>query len=367
MEPRTKKAVLLIIFGVLLYAAAMNFKSVLVFCQNALSLFFPVLLGFIIAFILNVPMKGFENLFFRIKKNCSLGLIRVFSLVLTLFSIVLVIAIACTMVIPELADSAKSIYPLVKERWPEWAAFLRNYHIDLSQVSEWLTDTGIEKLTSNAGFLLGSVLNAATTTIYGVINAVFATVIAIYILLNKQVLSSQAKKLVYANVKKTSAQSFFRILRLIRETYSKFLSGQCVEAIILGCLMFIVFSLFGLPYAGIIAFLTGLFAFVPFVGAFAACIIGAFLTLLASPSQVIVCVAVYMGVQFIENQLIYPHVVGNSVGLSPLWTLVAALVGGKLFGLPGILFFIPLAAVMYTLIRENTSRKLGGKKQNAEK
>lgn len=145
---------------------------------------------------------------------------------------------------------------------------------------------------------------------------------------------------------------------LARDTYAKFLSGQCVEAIILGLLIFFAYSLFQLPYAGLIAFLTGLFAFIPYIGAFAACFIGAFLILLSAPSKVILCIVVYMVIQFIENQFIYPHVVGTSVGLSPLWTLIAALLGGKLFGLPGIIFFIPLVAVLYSLMREDTNRRL---------
>ena len=136
-----------------------------------------------------------------------------------------------------------------------------------------------------------------------------------------------------------------------------------MEAILLGCLIVLAFSLFRLPYAGLTGFLTSLFAFVPYVGAFASCFIGALLTLLAAPSKVLLCVLVYLAVQFIENQFIYPHVVGNSVGLSPLWTLIAALLGGKMFGLPGIIFFIPLVAVIYSLVRENTNRKL--KKQAA--
>ena len=126
----------------------------------------------------------------------------------------------------------------------------------------------------------------------------------------------------------------------------------------MGTLIFLAFSLFRLPYAGLIGFLTALFAFVPYVGAFASCAIGAFLTLLASPEHALLCVIVYLAVQFIENQFIYPHVVGSSVGLSALWTLIAALVGGKLFGIVGIVFFIPIVAVLYELFRQWTNARL---------
>ena len=145
---------------------------------------------------------------------------------------------------------------------------------------------------------------------------------------------------------------------LLRDTYARFLSGQCVEAIILGLLILIAFTIFRLPYAGITAMLTSICAFIPYIGAFCACGIGALLTLLAEPSKVIVCIIVYLVVQFIENQFIYPNVVGSSVGLSPLWTLIAVFVGGKLFGLLGMILFIPLAAVLYILVREDANRRL---------
>ena len=136
-----------------------------------------------------------------------------------------------------------------------------------------------------------------------------------------------------------------------------------MEAIILGVLMFIFFSIFRLPYAPLVAVVTAVCAFIPYIGAFTACVIGAFLTLLVSPSQVILCIIVYNVVQFVENQFIYPHVVGSSVGLSPLLTLIAALVGGKLLGLVGIIFFIPLTAVIRTLLAEATEKRIGKKNQ----
>ncbi len=148
------------------------------------------------------------------------------------------------------------------------------------------------------------------------------------------------------------------IAQLSRETYAKFLSGQCVEAIILGMLMFIFFSIFRLPYAPLVAVVTAVCAFIPYIGAFTACVISAFLTLLVTPSKVILCIIVYNAVQFVENHFIYPHVVGSSVGLSPLLTLVAALVGGKLLGLTGIIFFIPMTAVIRTLIFESVEKRI---------
>lgn len=177
-------------------------------------------------------------------------------------------------------------------------------------------------------------------------------------LLSRHKLLRQTKRVLYAHIKTSVADKICRISKLVNDTFTKFLSGQCVEAIILSLLILISFRIFDLPYAELIAVLTGFFTFIPYVGAFLACFIGALLTLISFPEKAIVCIVVYIVVQFVENQFIYPHVVGNSVGLSPLWTLIAALIGGNLFGPLGMIFFIPLSSVIYSLIRENTGKNL---------
>ena len=360
-----KKTLYYIAFGVLLYAAVMNWQAVWAFFVKIVSLIFPILLGMVLAFVLSVPMKGFENLFIQVfskaKKKPNSNLLSVLSLVLTLVCIILVISLAATMVVPELVKSVQSIWPLIQERLPEWMSYLKEHSVDLTAFSEWVAGFDLEQLSNSASALFGSAVNLVSATASGIANAVFATIISVYILLSKQVLAGQVKKLMTANLPNQIAYKFFRIGALARDTFTKFLSGQCVEAILLGCLIFMAYSVLHLPYAGLIAFLTGLSAFVPIVGAFSAGFIGAFLTLLVAPSKVLLGILTHFVIQFIENQFFYPHVVGTSVGLSPLWTLIGALIGGKLFGLPGIIFFIPLVAVLYQLIRDNTNKKLMNK------
>lgn len=217
-------------------------------------------------------------------------------------------------------------------------------------------------LVSGAGVLLDMLAGTTASMISVIVTGAISIVVMFYVLLSKSDLGRQSKKILYAYLKKEMADRIVYIATLVRDMYTKFLSGQCVEAIILGILMFIAFSIFKLPYAGLVAMLTGVCAFIPYIGAFLSCGIGVLLTLISNPPQAIVCFIVYEVVQFVENQFIYPHVVGNSVGLSPLWTLMAVIIGGKLFGLIGILFFIPLVAVLYTLIRENANQKLKDKK-----
>ncbi|MDO4663608.1 MAG: AI-2E family transporter [Erysipelotrichaceae bacterium] len=362
MKFNTKSPLFLITFGVLLFAAVMNLPMVLQFLQSVLSLVFPVVIGLLFAFVLNVPMRGFErllkNLAVKMNKEISDQLLQKASLLLTLICIILVITIAWTMLIPALITSVKSISPLIRERWPEWLAILSSHEIDTSMITDWVNGIDFESLAGNAKHILGSAFSAASSTISLIMSGVFGMIIAIYVLSSKKILSRQSKKVVYANLKEETARRICEVAILVRDTFAKFLSGQCVEAIILGVLIFVSFSIFQIPYAGLIGFLTSLFAFIPYVGAFASCAIGVFLSLLVDPSKAVLCLVVYMVVQFVENQFIYPHVVGNSVGLMPIWTLIAALIGGKLFGVVGIIFAIPLTATLYVLIREDTNRKL---------
>lgn len=364
MNKRIKHQLLLIAFGVILFAALMNFSTVLVYAGKAFNIISPIVLGLILAFILNVPMRALERLigriFSKIKYKPKTTIIRILSLILTLTAIGLVITLAVKLAIPALAESADSIYPLIAEKMPEWKNIFTGTDLDIniSELAKRLESFDLSLLSDSAEDLIDSAMNTASSAVSGLISVIFGIVIAIYVLLSKNTISRQIYSLVYANIEKKKADRIYYVCRLLRDTYSKFLSGQCVEAMILGTLIFISFSIFGLPYAGLIGFLTGICSLIPYVGGCISCLIGAFLILLAAPSKIIIALIVYVIVQFVENQFIYPHVVGNSVGLAPIWTLLAALIGGKLFGLTGIIFFIPLAAVVFVLIKENTYSKL---------
>ncbi len=366
MDKNLKNNLILVIVGVVLFAVLFNLGSLFGFIGTIFAILLPIFVGLIIAFVLNVPMKGFENLLSKLFAKKSFKskekLISVASLLLTLLSIIIVVVLAVTLAVPEIVSSVKRIYDQIQNKLPELIAMLNSHNIDTTFISQFLKNLNFSSifstLTTGAGSILSSVWGVATTTVSGVTTTIFALVISVYVLLDKKTLSRHVRKLLYAHVKKETADRLCEVGALSVETYSKFLSGQTIEAVILGVLIFISFTIFRLPYAALIAFLTSFFAFIPYVGAFASCAIGAFLILLDSPSKVITCVVVYLVVQFIENQFIYPHVVGSSVGLSALWTLVAAIIGGNLFGIVGIIFFIPLTAVVYTLVQRHINKKL---------
>ena len=291
------------------------------------------------------------------------------SLFATMACIVLLIGIVYTMFVPGLVTSVKSIYIVFMENTPKWLSWLRSNGMDTAWISKEIASWDFNKLMAqitgnvgNVGNALGKVVDA-TTSFFGVaVNALMGFIIAIYVLLSKNSLSRQCKKMLYAHLSKKHADKICYISNLVNETYSKFFSGQCIEAVILGLLMFVAFTVFRLPYANLIAVLTALLSFIPYIGAFAACFIGALLIVMVDPWKGLLSIVVYQVVQFIENQFIYPRVVGGSVGLAPLWTLSAALIGGNLFGVIGMIFAIPVTAVLYVLVKDDANRRLQRKK-----
>ncbi len=365
MDKETKRWMLLITFGIILFAALMNFSAVLEVAKKGAEIILPIVVGLILAFVLNVPMKLFEKVFTTFKeRHPRLKLLPVAgcSLFATLFCIALVVWIIYTMFVPGLAASVKSIYDVFMENVPQWLAWLRKNGIDTKwisrQISSWDLKTVVEKITGSAGNVLNTAMEVASSAFSLVINALMGFIIAIYVLLSKKSLVRQCKKFLYAHLKKRHADKICYVSRMVNDTYSRFFSGQCIEAIILGGLMFIAFTIFRLPYANLIAVLTAVLSFIPYIGAFASCGIGALLIIMVDPWQALLSIVVYQVVQFIENQFIYPRVVGGSVGLAPLWTLSAALIGGNLFGVVGMIFAIPITAVLYVLIKDDVNQRL---------
>ena len=363
MDKKFKQSFLLITYAILLFVAVNKVSSIFAFLKNLVGLLSPLVVGLIIAFMLNVPMRGFERLLeklaLKINKNRvpSKTAITCISFLLTLLCVALVIALVVTMMIPGLVGSLENLYAQTMEKWPEWSKILNDYGFKTDSITDWLESLGENGLLSSLQINAGSVISSAATfamdAVSGITSFIISVIIAGYALLSKRQLANQANRLMSAYLKKSTAERLRSTGQLISDTYSKFLSGQCVEACILGILIFTVFMILGIPYAGLTAVLAAVFAFVPYVGSFVACFIGAFFVLLVDPSKVLLCIIVYIVVQFIENQFIYPHVVGTSVGLGAFWTLVAVVLGGQIMGVMGMIFFIPLFSVFVNLLRRH--------------
>lgn len=378
MEQHRKHTVEIMVIGAVLLVIALNIKNIGGMILNLWGLIMPIVIGGVIAFVMNVPMKGFEKLINKIsgklKKELSPKHTAMLSMWLTLLSLVLVIVVVITLVVPELIQSLVGLYKVIEEAIPEIFAFLEENvdprWVDVNWIRENLTkalnSTNISKvivnLSNGAYDVLGVVFSVATSTLGTLLSMGMSLIVAIYMLLSKKKLARQAKKLLYAFLKKPIADKLCYTGRLVNVTYAKFLSGQCMEAFIIAILIFISFTICGLPYASLVGVLAGVLSFIPYIGSWMACAIGAILILIISPWKALLSVAVYQIIQFLEGQLIYPRVVGSSVGLPPLYTLLAAIMGANLFGIVGVIFFIPLFAVIYTLIKEVTNKRLEKKK-----
>lgn len=373
-KSRFKDYLLLISFAAALLLVVVHFNGALNLLGSFLSVMHPVILAAVIAFVLNVPMNAIgsrlDRFFAKRKKRPSEETVGALSLLLTVLLLIAVIVLVLTTAVPGLVQSVRSIYDLAQQKLPLVLQYLESLHLDTDMLESFLQQLNLEKLvqniTSNAGNVVSIVVGTASNTIGALTTFVIALVISVYIMLGKRTLGRQARALAYANLKRERADRLCHIAGLIGTTYSKFLSGQCIEAVILGMMLFVTLGLAKIPYAGVLATLTAVMSFIPMVGAFLACLIGVLLVLMVSPIKALVCLVIFLCVQFVEGQFIYPRVVGNSVGLPPLWTLLAVLIGGNLLGILGMLFFIPLTAVVYTLLTENTERKLTAKKIKLE-
>lgn len=341
-------------------------------------LLMPFAIGAVIAFVLNVPLRGIERRLSMIKKT---GPRRALALVLTLAMISLVLALLFRLLMPQVLDT---IYRLI-EQFPDFLeqfkdkakSFLESF----PELNKWLSNSAsfeninwsdiLGKALTFAGNSAVSIIEGLLSTIgsiySGIFNAVIAVVFAIYCLFRKEILARQGKRLLYAFVKEKRADYIVRVLRLTNQTFSNFISGQCLEAVILGSMFAVAMTIFRMPYVALVSLLIGITALIPFVGAFVGCILGAFFILVNNPMQALWFVVMFLILQQIENNVIYPKVVGKSVGLPGMWVLVAVTVGGELMGVIGMLLMIPMVSVLYTLLREITAKRLAKKGISADK
>ena len=372
-----RKGLLLVICGgVAFYCALQNLPAVLAACGWVLGILTPFLLGAAIAFILNVPMRAIErHLYPGTKRGAALR--RPLSLVLTLVAVIGVLVLASCVIGPGVKDAVKSIAsqaPAAFERLQEQLIGLEQY---LPQIEDWVQNLSIDwKSLSQKAIQLaqswgGSLLSTGGGLMVGVVSGVSTFVIALifsfYILLQKEKLARQGRQVFYALLPLKAADRVLEILRLTDWTFSGFLSGQCLEACILGTMFVVAMTLFRMPYALLVGVLIALTALIPIVGAFIGCGVGALLIAITDPWKALMFVVLFLVLQQIEGNLIYPHVVGSSVGLPSIWVLAAVTLGGKLMGVAGMLFFIPLCSVLYALFRGYVKDRLAKKQVPAKK
>lgn len=293
---------------------------------------------------------------------------RPLALVLTLAAVVGVLTLASAVIGPGVGEAVMSLgqqIPAAFRRLQGQMAALESYLPLLESWAEsleidWkgLTDRAVELvqtwgrgLLSSGGGLIGGLVSGVSTFVIGFI-------FSLYILLQKESLSRQGRQVLYGLLPLPAADRTLEVLRLANRTFSSFLSGQCLEAVILGTLFAVSMTIFRMPYALLVGVLIALTALIPIVGAFIGCAAGALLIAVTDPWKALMFIVLFLVLQQVEGNLIYPHVVGSSVGLPSIWVLAAVTLGGKLMGIAGMLFFIPLCSVAYALFRDFVKGRL---------
>lgn len=362
-----RKWIILILIAIFSYWGLNNFDKLLGVINTGYKVLEPFILGGVIAFVLNILVNKIEKYLNKWIKNRRFKLVRFISIILSLLIFILVIVFTAFLLIPELIENIQmlmgSVPGLMGDAQNSILNLLDKYPDIQNEISKMFAESG------NVSTIISNVLNYFITGAIGFIGSLVssfitiftAIIFAIYMLAQKEYLIRGTKKVLYSLLNKKRADKLVEIGTLANKTFSKFISGQCLEAIILGGLMFIAFTISGFPYALMLAVLTAITSLIPIFGALIAMVIGAILIGIGNPVQAIIFVIVFQVVQQIEGNFIYPRVVGASVGLSPLWTLLAITVGGNLFGIPGILLGLPVASVLYALIKELVNGRLKNK------
>ncbi len=367
LNKKNVRTILLIItFAVVIFNLVQHLNTVFGSVKYVWNLFGTVIAGLATAFVLNVPLRVFENRVFRSMKQGNSPFLRKLCRPLSLLCSILVVfgvlALLLVVVLPQISSTVvdlSSKLPQYATEAVNWITKMLNELEMSSDIFSHITidwESTISKFTDFlknwATNLIGTVTVVGSTVISGVMNLVFCVIIALYVLAKKESIGAFMRRCVSNFLPERVSRQTLRIAAITNETFSNFVSGQLTEACILGALCYLGMRIFRFPYPEVIAVLVGFTALIPIVGAFIGAAVGAFLILFISPLKAFLFLVFIVVLQQLEGSLIYPRVVGRSVGLPGVIVLCAVLVGGNISGIVGALVSVPVCAVLYTLLHE---------------
>ena len=368
LSKKTVKRILLIItFTVVLIWAVYNHNMLFGYLGQLYSLVSPFVVGLCMAYVVNVIMRPIERMWLKLlsrrKGDWVEKLKRPICLLLSILLIIGIVLAVIFLILPELSKSVSSLVSMiptyvseVESWWDTLSGSLNKYGIELPEL-DFNADKLVDFLKDGGTAVINTTLSATTSIVVAIINIVLALAFSIYVLAQKETLKRQSKKVLSKLMKPEQMQKLLDMLDLINRTFTNFITGQLTEAVIIGALCFIGMSIFGMPYAPAISVLVGFTALIPVFGAFIGTAIGAFLILLIEPIQALWFVVFIIVLQQFEGNLIYPKVVGKSVGLPGIWVLVAVTIGGNAMGVVGMLISVPLCSVLYVIARNAVNGK----------
>ena len=379
LNKMTLKRFLLVIFlSALVVYSVFNMPAASGLIKKGVGLLQPFLIGAVIAFVLNVPLRFFEDFVFKKIKNEKFKKYeRMLSIFLSIVMVWAIVILVISVVLPQLIDSITLLVSNIPSYLEKVSGLLKKIPDESGTINKYISDlnhitpSNVEKAVRHFAFNGSStktVLSTAMSTL-GIVSSVFtvlldlviAFVFSIYILTHKERLARQARQICYAFFDKVYAEYIIHVFQVSFSKFYNFITGQLTEAVILGVLCTIGMLLLHFPYALMIGVLTGFCALIPIVGALIGGIVGTLLILTVSPAKALGFLVFLTVLQQIEGHVIYPHVVGGSVGLPSMWTLFAITIGGTLMGLVGMLIFVPICAAIYFLFAEFVHARLSNK------
>lgn len=362
----------LVIMAIVLIFAFIYISEIWSFVKFIIRIFMPFIIGLAIAFVLNVLMNTIENKWFK-KWKASTKVKRPISLLVSIALVLGFIVFLLLLIIPNLQNTIE----LFADSIPAYSRSLQNllngWGIDadvINNVREVLDSLGnslADYIKDNSNQLISTTLGIASNVVSAFVNVTIGFVFAIYFLAQKEKITSQFNKVMDAYLPKKRVNKIKEIAHLSNKVFSSFVSGQCMEAIIIGVLCFFGMVILRLPYASTISVLVGFTALIPVFGAFIGTIFGAFLIFMVSPLQAIIFVMFIIILQQLEGNLIYPKVVGKSVGLPGIWVLVAVSVGASINGVLGMLLSVPICSIIYSILATNVRIRLEDKNKTNKK
>ena len=356
----------IVVATIIVYATVRYFGTVERYILRVTNTLMPFVAGAIMAYIINILMDSYEDLL--LKKFHNKKIIRTVSIVLSIFTFVLVIVLLLGLIIPQLikimfsimytnpGDIKKIIESIGKNNIVDKIADMMNIDINNIDISGYVTKL-IRSVMSSVGNILMGVISKISGFFNTIISVFMAVVFAIYILMDKERIAVQGDKLLRAFLP-SKRDSVIDVLRIFNTSFRNYFISQVKEAIILGVLLYIVMIIARLPYASSISILVGVTALIPVIGAYAGLFIGTLMILTKSFSSMIIFIIVHTVVQQFENNIIYPRVVGSSVGLPGMWVIVAVALGGSLGGIFGVFVAVPVAASLYFILKRETLKRL---------
>lgn len=377
-KKNVRTILLIIVFTVLLFTAVQNIGAILGFVVDVWGVFASIIAGLAIAFVLNVPLKLFEDkLFYALRehRNSTVRrLLRPVSIVCSLLITLGVLIVLLLIVLPQLVDAVAAVISRMPGYINDLIVWLDDllapldfsvsamldgvdWNAAFNNISNTLSE-GIDGIINTAGSALGTAANVGTTIINGAIDVIFSVIIAVYVLAQKERIGRFIRRCMSAFLPRRIALGIERICTMAAETFSNFISGQLTDSFILGLLCCIGMNIFRFPYANIIGVVVGVTSLVPLVGSFVGIVIGAMLTLTVDPLKALLFIVFVLCLQQVEGNLIYPKVVGKAVGLPGVIVLSAVLVGTNIAGIIGGLCAVPISAILYTLLREAVNNRI---------